>query len=475
MTLHEVVCNGCNRGHVMSEARAREQRVLRCDCGHFVRLDRGLGESDLPADLDDADHDEATRMVSSLSEIEGAAGAFGLAVAQAPAESARASSVESELSDASEEDEATRMVSSPLTLSSLLPQATKSDGVASSSTPAKPVWYVDLGAGGTIEMTIEKLIMARRSGKIGESALVWRPGMARWRPVGTLIAAAGTGVARPGAEPRSKPSNPKPSQPTPPSAPRSTPARREEPGPSALAVYERPAATLEFALEDQRSAPPEPSSPSTREAGRAPAADPARSRSVPPVARSTASAAPRAAAALPRGARAALLRSLPKWVTILVPALACTVLAIAGALVVRALRAPRPLPALSAAPATAAKIAAPKPVTKAEPEPSAALTGDAGDAPIIDVDSLSLEKRPAPRPKLAALSEPRAASPTGGGDPVPADSDQAQPNQKARSESTDQGQTGRDAGAPKDTGALKNRLPELGEQDKNNPFYNPGF
>src|SRR5450432_4379850 len=79
--LHEVACGACGRRHVMSAARAREQRVLRCECGEFVRLDRALPESPsdpapapapAPAadgDLPDAFDDEETHMFSSLDAI----------------------------------------------------------------------------------------------------------------------------------------------------------------------------------------------------------------------------------------------------------------------------------------------------------------------------------------------------------------------------------------------------------------------
>src|SRR6201999_684788 len=74
--LHEVACGACGKRHVMSAARARAQRVLRCECGQFVRLDRALPEerhSDpVPApngELPDAYDDEETHMFSSLEEI----------------------------------------------------------------------------------------------------------------------------------------------------------------------------------------------------------------------------------------------------------------------------------------------------------------------------------------------------------------------------------------------------------------------
>src|SRR5450432_2826352 len=83
--LHEVACGACGRRHVMSAARAREQRVLRCECGQFVRLDRALtdGQSDpapaplpvatparnIPDAFDNDDEDEATHMFASLDDV----------------------------------------------------------------------------------------------------------------------------------------------------------------------------------------------------------------------------------------------------------------------------------------------------------------------------------------------------------------------------------------------------------------------
>src|SRR6187551_487108 len=77
--LHEVDCNGCGRRHVTNGELARKERVLRCDCGYFVRLDRALAErrsepTPPPIEItrDSADHDEeddATHMLSSLAAV----------------------------------------------------------------------------------------------------------------------------------------------------------------------------------------------------------------------------------------------------------------------------------------------------------------------------------------------------------------------------------------------------------------------
>lgn len=477
----------------MSDARAREQRVMRCDCGLFVRLDRGLVESEPPAaDLADADFDEATHMFASLDEIE----RFSRQTAKSdpPAQDKSPSPARSEQpKDIDDDDEATRVVSSPLAsplrLSAFLPQQQAADAKPGNTAPSKLIWYVDLG-GSTIEMTIDKLIMARRSGKIGESALVWRPGMARWRPVGSLIAAAGSGAQRPLAE-RSRPSNPRISLPPPalpssplasspsaaapskpaPSKPPPAPSRRENSGPM-LAVYERPAATLEFALEEQ--APPrraEPSKPPpSRESGR-----PISTR---PAARTEVTELRKASLFPPRSRAAAFLTSLPGWATIAIPAVACTALAIAGALLVRSLRAPRPLPALSTA--TTAAIATPKATPPPPPAPVAPAP-EPSPEPIVDVDSLSLEK-PVQRPKLATVASnaqneiPAARfmleeSATETSRQTPGEAEPAEESAKPSAKAD----AGAATGATKDAGSAKNPLLDLGDQEEKNPFYNPGF
>src|SRR5882724_12004629 len=72
--LHEVDCSGCGLRHSLSADLARKQRVLRCSCGHFVRMDRSLAEvrSD-PAPAPKAEpadaEDEQTHLVDSLSAL----------------------------------------------------------------------------------------------------------------------------------------------------------------------------------------------------------------------------------------------------------------------------------------------------------------------------------------------------------------------------------------------------------------------
>jgi hypothetical protein len=239
--LHEVACGACGKRHVMSAARARSQRVLRCDCGQFVRLDRALSEARTdpspapthPADLADADDDDddQTHMLSSLEAI--------AALGSAAARSSQASLHQEEAAPAARVTSSS--VSAPLPPA---PPVRPSSPARRPSSPVqqavstsgdKPLWYVDLGGAETVEMTIEQLIIARRSGKLGEGALVWRAGMPHWRSVGSLIPAAGSS----------------PRQTIPPAAP----VRAKPPPPEALGSYERPLATLEFALEKPEISP----------------------------------------------------------------------------------------------------------------------------------------------------------------------------------------------------------------------------
>src|SRR5689334_2915949 len=72
--LHEVVCIRCGQRHVMSVARAREQRVMSCNCGELVRLDAELSGANVLEDplphLDELaeydDDDEATRLITTV-------------------------------------------------------------------------------------------------------------------------------------------------------------------------------------------------------------------------------------------------------------------------------------------------------------------------------------------------------------------------------------------------------------------------
>lgn len=301
---YEVGCDGCGQRHVTSAEQARKQRVVRCACGQFVRLDRALVErrsEPAPAarvELASADEseDEATHMLSSLAAVAALGGA-----SRGAQSTARAS-----LASIHEDERGSRPVPRG-TLRSLSPSPSKYP----SAPPAadKPLWYVDLGGTETVQMTIEQLIIARRSGKLGEGALVWREGMPRWRPVGTLIPA--TSIA---AQARPTPVPPAPSRPPLPAPLPSRPAPRPPPPApqrsaasstpaegslGSLASYERPVATLEFALERPEDAQPSPATLSPLpSAPRTPSRPPP--RSLTPMPRpatwlSSASPAPRAA------------------------------------------------------------------------------------------------------------------------------------------------------------------------------------
>ena len=421
----------------MSAARARSQRVLRCECGQFVRLDRALAEvhsdpTPAPAParaLGDADDDDdETHMFSSLEAI----------AALGSASSPRAS--RASLYDA-DDAAAARLKSAPANLPlPATPPARPSSPVPRSLSPSptaapttdKPLWYVNLGGTETVEMTIEQLIIARRSGKLGEGAMVWRAGMPRWRSIGSLIPAAGSGAPRPAAAAVQ---------------PRRTPLTAQP-----LGSYERPVPTLEFALEKpELSAPREQparslSSASLRPASqspgprvptpipRAPGSNPpppvrlgpARAPSPAPIpaplpapriptptpipARSSAPPARAVASVMPLLQRSSPLppiRSLvpvafqypwrgqqPRWLSLGIAVLICIAASGSGAFLVRALKMRRQPLSLSPTPVSPAATATvgpslplgPLPATPAEPT-----------AVVVDIDSLSVE-HPAPRP-----------------------------------------------------------------------------
>ncbi|HYQ26445.1 MAG TPA: GYF domain-containing protein, partial [Polyangiaceae bacterium] len=284
--LHEVDCSGCGRRHVTNGEQARKQRVLRCDCGYFVRLDRALADrrsEPTPPPVEIAsvrdDDEDATRMMSSQS----AAALIG----EGRARSRQPSLVDDERAWRPLDRESAQQAHP----SSPAPARPRQHSIAPSE---KPLWYVDLGGTELVQMTIEQLILARRGGKLGEGALVWREGMPNWRPVGTLIPAASASAhpaPLPSASSRPAPPAPPPSAssrpaplasgssrpapqpnasttPTPIRPPvgsaigtpfpgRVPPARRPPPSnpppdegtPRTFASYERPLATLEFALE----------------------------------------------------------------------------------------------------------------------------------------------------------------------------------------------------------------------------------
>lgn len=425
----------------MSAARARSQRVLRCECGQFVRLDRTLAETrsdpaPAPApdsELADAFDDEETHMFSSLED---------LAAFRSPSASARTSVYE-------EDDAATRVASSPVHLPSR-PAAPPARASSPSSPPArpsspvqrppasptdKPLWYVDLGGTETVEMTIEQLIIARRSGKLGEGALVWRAGMPRWRPIGSLIPAAGSGAPR---------------QTVPPPAPERA---KETPVPG-LGSYERPLATLEFALEKPTASAPRerparassaakpvpPSQPPPRAPTPIPRAPAQRAHSqvgpLPPLApppaaaphltpapEPVADAAPAAvASARPMASTSLLMRrssplppprsavsspyaypwrgQRPRWLSVGIAVLVCIAASAAGAVFVRALKIQRQPLSLSPTPVSAAPaVTTPKqPTNTLPPTPPEVASGTS----VVDIDSLSVEHR-APRVAPRAL------------------------------------------------------------------------
>jgi hypothetical protein len=309
----------------------------------------------------------------------------------------------------------------------------------------KPLWYVDLGGSETVEMTIEQLIIARRSGKLGEGALVWRAGMPRWRPVGSLIPAAS----------RPTPTPPPPSAPPPFASrlpPPPVPATRPlEVTPEALGSYERPLATLEFALENARPA-------AQREASRARALPPTPPRRAsdpplrrvptplpalgvqkpvsvltpvppartsvsvpaapvpPPITNSSVSAAPvTLPPSNPRPSRPP--GEKPRWITAALALLLCVSASGSGAFLVRSLRARRQPLVLS--PST--EIQAGASAIPAEAKPVSAPAPSMSTR-VVDINSLTIE-RAAPRstwhpppvvPKAApvpALEDESAAAP----------------------------------------------------------------
>ena len=452
--LHEVACESCARRYETSAEQARAQRVVRCPCGQFVRLDRALVErrSDpvpsqpppAPSDDDDDDEQESTHLLSSLSEV---------AAVRARAQ-ARAS-----LASLHGSERPSRPAPPNNPLRSLSPAPLKRP---SSPPTDKPLWYVDLGGSETVEMTIEQLIVARRSGKLGEGALVWREGMPRWRPVGTLIPAIGV-AGRPTPLP-SAPSQPPvasrtplPSRPASPSRPRALPSRPEVPTPQSLASYERPLATLEFALEKPVSlepvgalspspSKPRQSTPPPRSLTPVPRPDtwtksvvaalprpapppppveladpvPAVERAslltplLPPPATLTTPSAPVSFSTdhptRPPASRAAELDATarPRWVSAGIALLVCVTASSAGALLVRTLklhREPSSLAASAVSPLPSATARVPRKPTVA-PAPVAPM--------VVDLESLSVERKPrraAPR-ALPLIAAPAPAATT---------------------------------------------------------------
>ena len=474
--LLEVDCSGCGRRHVTNAEQARKERVLRCECGQFLRLDRALAErrsepaapSAVERSRRDAqEEDEETHMLDSLAAVAAMSGR------------SRPRSPQPSVAD---RERNSRPAPGGATLRSLPPAPARQPSIAPSD---KPLWYVDLGGTELVEMTIEQLILARRSGKLGEGALVWREGMPSWRPVGTLIPAgsasshpsplpttsstpmpssppaairtplpAATRTPLPAAPHLSIPGAPRlptPGQPPPPKrapVPNAPSAAGEEPTPQSLASYERPLATLEFALENaERGAlrsptrSPFPSvdtsavqasrlrTPFPRVSLSAPLAAPLpRPARLPPLGSFAASAPSERPSPLPpppppppsihaypspvgsdpmpatrngdRSTQLALvaanaagaLSERPRWVSVCIALTVCVSASAAGALLVRSLRQQRLAPASAA-------VAAPAIGTLAHSEPSSTPVSAPSSAPlVVDLESLSVEhKRSAPR------------------------------------------------------------------------------
>ena len=415
---HEVDCNGCGRHYQASFEQARKQRVLRCACGQFVRLDRALKER-----LSDPAQSAATDLESAMggsreeqaSLLASAAGAGGRARSRTPEPGV--------LGDERVSRAVPRSTLNSLSQAQWRAPATPSD---------KPLWYVDLGGSETVEMTIEQVIIARRSGKLGEGALVWREGMANWRPVGTLIPANSADRSLTPIPPAAGPVAP----------PRTlTPSRVENPKPAAepalptLGSYERPLATLEFALETPANAapvtaarsplpsrvPPRVNTPLPRRntplprpnasptsgasrVGPAPQPAPVAAAEVPaPAPRVAPLATPFPSTPAPTLTRAlSELRQWsfdrPRWVAACIALTVCIVASGSGALLVRSLKQhkePLTLTA-NAAPQSAANAHA-----TSRPSDAASPPASATQPLVVNVESLSVEHgaaRPAPRP-----------------------------------------------------------------------------
>lgn len=407
----------------------------------------GPSEPPGPPDLADAFDDEVTHMVSSLDELK----------ALKPA--SREQDVRASLYDRDEDDAATRVApstsetsrpSTPPPRNTPPPRRPSSPVQRAVTAPAdKPLWYVDLGGAETVQMTIEQVIIARRSGKLGEGALVWRAGMPDWRPVGTLIPAS------------SSPSN------APPPAP---PASAEPPPPNALGSYERPVPTLEFALEKGNSAspheeqtktpapvrvrgsappPPRPPTPIPRAAAArghsqvgplpppAPLPAPRTPTPVPPppplaLAAADSSAAPDAVPEKPPSVPPkAMVSSMPllgrasptppadtsllsrfhypwpgqrpRWASVAIALAVCIAASGSGAFVVRALKLRRQPLSLATTQLSATTFAA----TPAPPAVTAPSEPDPAAPAVVDVSSLSVEHHtPRTAPRAAALNAP---------------------------------------------------------------------
>ncbi|MEO8901299.1 MAG: DUF4339 domain-containing protein [Polyangiaceae bacterium] len=441
--LHEVDCSGCGKRHVLSAEQARTQRVVRCDCGQFVRMDRALP---------DLRSDPAPAPTGQRADAAPETGAQPTHRLDWPAA----------VSTTKGHARATQVSLSGQELPSRPPRAFSPAPFRPSSAPPpsdKPLWYVDLGGAETVEMTIEQLIIARRSGKLGEGALVWRAGMPRWRPVGTLIPASSAGRPTPTPPP---PAPPPPTPPVassarlPPPPPIPAPAvtrRQSNAPPASLGSYERPLATLEFALESPVSAaprepgsapaPPPPRPPERRasEPARAPTPIPQRMqtpvppRAPTPVPQRIPSPIPQPATwtsptsvVAPLPAPPAALSTAPvtlpptnpgpaelfgerlPWRTISLALLLCIGASGSGAFLVRTLRVHRQ--PLVLAPSSAEAVA-PSARTGETPSASSHVHATTVTEPVplvVDLSSLSVEHAPPRAPARAAVVAPVKAS-----------------------------------------------------------------
>lgn len=417
-----VDCNHCGRRFTTTAEQARKERVLRCACGQYVRIDHAFPElrsepiasrtvEVAVADEED-EEDEQTHMLSSLSAV--------AAMSSRP----RARSTQPSLRD----DE---LISRPVprgTLRSLSPASFPNSS-------DKPVWHVELGGREPTQMSTEQLIIARRSGRLAEDVLVWREGMSSWRPVGTLISAVSISERAPAPE-SSRPASGPP------------PARSASEAPSAFESFERPAPTLEFALEkpavtaprrepsritipppsrvprapmplSRPSRPSMPSIPALRAVTNTPlpAARP-ESISVPPpppppppsleplaIAEPVARASNRPTDPPQAHSAAAWLGERPLWITACLALTVCVVASSAGALVVRSLRQRQQPVAL---PVMSASLSAAKPAPAASAAPRVPASSEAPR--VVDLESLSVERR-APRwkPRPVNASAPSVA------------------------------------------------------------------
>jgi hypothetical protein len=458
--LHEVACDGCGRRFETSDEQASTHRVLRCACGQFVRFDPSSLEpraGSLPpqaaelADANDAEQNGQTQMLGARAEF-------------ALADPEQRRSPEPSLLDAQRPARPVPQRSSH----SLTPAP---EHVPSTAPADKPHWHVDLGGSETVRMTIEQLIVARRSGKLGEGALVWRKGLPSWRPVGSLIPAVSRPTPTPPAPSRTPP--PRVPGPTPPPA-RSPSAMSLPPEDAAHSIvsYERPVATLEFALEKSeeptrsplpsqerspraatplpsqersplrslRAATPLPSSllRSPRTATPLPRA-PTRSAAAlapvrvatatplpalpppaaPPVQRASSAPAPRTPPDTAKPIRRTIestaldwLGDRPRWLSACIALFVCFTASGSGAFLVRSLKQRKQPLALTSSAATQAKRSARAAGSGAE------LGAPAAPRPpmVVDLESLSIEHspaRPAARPVAKLPAAQLAAGPNG--------------------------------------------------------------